>query len=137
MDTKEEALLIPDWLKLRMIRSEVPRLIDEALTDLEPAQLLLFIQSFGIPVNSMRYVVHLLMPNFRSTEPCLKKKSYCFLCSSILLQTLDIAIRTERISIPDVAIDKTYMIQLVEVQHNRNAIGGLSLIHISEPTRPY
>lgn len=28
IDTSEEALLIPDWLKLRMIRSNVPRLID-------------------------------------------------------------------------------------------------------------
>lgn len=54
MDTREEALLIPDWLKLRMIRSNVPRLIEEALADLEPTQLLLFIQSFGIPVESMR-----------------------------------------------------------------------------------
>lgn len=28
VDTSEEALLLPDWLKLRMIRSEVPRLVD-------------------------------------------------------------------------------------------------------------
>lgn len=54
VDTSEEALLIPDWLKLRMIRSRVPRLVEEALTDLEPPQLILFIQSFGIPVASMR-----------------------------------------------------------------------------------
>ncbi|KAG8338374.1 Integrator complex subunit 1 [Homalodisca vitripennis] len=49
VDTSEEALLIPDWLKLRMIRSRVPRLVNAALTDLEPQQLILFIQSFGIP----------------------------------------------------------------------------------------
>ena len=55
VDTSEEALLIPDWLKLRMIRSNVDRLVDAALTDLEPPQLVLFIQSFGIPVKSMRY----------------------------------------------------------------------------------
>jgi integrator complex subunit 1 len=54
VDTSEEALLIPDWLKLRMIRSNVDRLVDAALTDLEPPQLVLFIQSFGIPVKSMR-----------------------------------------------------------------------------------
>lgn len=28
VDTSEEALLLPDWLKLRMIRSEVSRLVD-------------------------------------------------------------------------------------------------------------
>ena len=28
VDTAEEALLLPDWLKLRMIRSEVARLVD-------------------------------------------------------------------------------------------------------------
>ena len=54
VDTSEEALLLPDWLKLRMIRSNVSSLVDAALQDLEPAQLVLFIQSFGIPVASMR-----------------------------------------------------------------------------------
>jgi len=28
IDTSEEALLLPDWLKLRMIRSSVMRLVD-------------------------------------------------------------------------------------------------------------
>ena len=60
VDTSEEALLIPDWLKLRMIRSSVPRLIDAALKDLEPQQLVLFIQSFGIPVPSMTKLLHTL-----------------------------------------------------------------------------
>lgn len=54
VDTSEEALLIPDWLKLRMIRSGVDRLVDAALVDLDVPQLVLFIQSFGIPVSSMR-----------------------------------------------------------------------------------
>lgn len=31
VDTSEEALLFPDWLKLRMIRSTVPRLVDAAV----------------------------------------------------------------------------------------------------------
>jgi integrator complex subunit 1 len=55
VDTSEEALLAPDWLKLRMIRSPVERLVDAALLDLDPSQLVLFIQSFGIPIASMRY----------------------------------------------------------------------------------
>ena len=45
-----EVVLIPDWLKLKMIRSEVPSLVDAALVELDPQQLVLFIQSFGIPV---------------------------------------------------------------------------------------
>lgn len=32
VDTSEEALLLPDWLKLRMIRSEVSRLVDAGAT---------------------------------------------------------------------------------------------------------
>lgn len=32
VDTSEEALLLPDWLKLRMIRSEVARLVDAGMT---------------------------------------------------------------------------------------------------------
>ena len=31
VDTSEEALLLPDWLKLRMIRSTNSRLVDAAL----------------------------------------------------------------------------------------------------------
>jgi integrator complex subunit 1 len=54
VDTSEEALLIPDWLKLRMIQSSAPGLVDAALQDLEAPQLLLFAQSFGIPPVNMR-----------------------------------------------------------------------------------
>ena len=47
---EREVDLIPDWLKLKMIRSEVPPLVDAALVELDPGKLVLFIQSFGIPV---------------------------------------------------------------------------------------
>ncbi|KAL0272623.1 UNVERIFIED_CONTAM: hypothetical protein PYX00_005524 [Menopon gallinae] len=60
VDTSEEALLIPDWLKLRMIRSGVDRLVDAALMDLDVPQLVLFIQSFGIPVSSMSKLLETL-----------------------------------------------------------------------------
>ena len=60
VDTSEEALLIPDWLKLRMIRSGVDRLVDAALIDLDVPQLVLFIQSFGIPVSSMSKLLETL-----------------------------------------------------------------------------
>uniref|UniRef100_A0A1B6DA21 Uncharacterized protein n=1 Tax=Clastoptera arizonana TaxID=38151 RepID=A0A1B6DA21_9HEMI len=96
VDTSEEALLIPDWLKLRMIRSRVPRLVDAALTDLEPPQLILFIQSFGIPVTSM----------------------------TKLLEILDHAVMSDELSVGEAVLDKAYMVQLVEVQHRRGASGG-------------
>lgn len=54
VDTSEEALLIPDWLKLRMIQSNAPGLVDAALADLDPQQLSLFVQSFGIQPSNMR-----------------------------------------------------------------------------------
>ncbi|XP_076057704.1 integrator complex subunit 1 [Oratosquilla oratoria] len=99
VDTSEEALLLPDWLKLKMIRSTVPQLVDAALKDLEPSQLVLFIQSFGIPVASM----------------------------TKLLCALDIAVNTSEEAVAAAVLDKshkTYMAQLVEVQHQRGACGG-------------
>uniref|UniRef100_A0A1B6EU77 Uncharacterized protein n=1 Tax=Cuerna arida TaxID=1464854 RepID=A0A1B6EU77_9HEMI len=111
VDTSEEALLIPDWLKLRMIRSRVPRLVNAALTDLEPQQLILFIQSFGIPVSSM----------------------------SKLLETLDQAVLADEVSVGEAVQDKAYMIQLVEVQHRRGAVGGETfarVLGVQDPIRP-
>ncbi|XP_057603817.1 integrator complex subunit 1 isoform X2 [Hippopotamus amphibius kiboko] len=110
VDTSEEALLLPDWLKLRMIRSEVPRLVDAALQDLEPQQLLLFVQSFGIPVSSM----------------------------SKLLQHLDQAVAHDPQTLEQNIMDKNYMAHLVEVQHERGASGGQtfhSLLTASLPAR--
>lgn len=108
VDTSEEALLIPDWLKLRMIRSHVPRLVEAALQDLEISQLILFIQSFGIPIASM----------------------------SKLLSTLDEAVMTDRAAVGEAVIDKQYMIQLVEVQHKRGAIGGETFIRVLDLQEP-
>ncbi|CAL8303109.1 unnamed protein product [Merluccius merluccius] len=110
VDTSEEALLLPDWLKLRMIRSEVSRLVDAALQDLEPQQLLLFVQSFGIPVSSM----------------------------SKLLQYLDQAVSHDPHTLEHNIMDKHYMAHLVEVQHERGATGGHtfhSLLSASLPPR--
>ena len=53
VDTSEEALLLPDYLKLRLLRSTDSRLVEAALKDLESAQLVLFIQTFGLPTSSM------------------------------------------------------------------------------------
>ncbi|KAF7414832.1 hypothetical protein HZH68_003321 [Vespula germanica] len=109
VDTSEEALLIPDWLKLRMIRSNVPRLVDAALKDLEPQQLVLFIQSFGIPVSSM----------------------------SKLLHTLDAGVQIDPSSVGEAVLDKTYMAQLVEVQHRRGATGGLVFVQVLQLLEPH
>lgn len=53
LNTMEEAVLFPDWIKLRMIRSNNQRLVTSALEDLEADQLMLFVQSFGISAQSM------------------------------------------------------------------------------------
>ncbi|XP_071813401.1 integrator complex subunit 1-like [Apostichopus japonicus] len=96
VDTSEEALLFPDWLKLRMIRSAVPKLVDAALVELEPAQLVLFVQSFGIPVQSV----------------------------SKLLVHLDAAVDQMPSALERAVASKAYMARLVEVQHMRGATGG-------------
>ncbi|GJQ80377.1 hypothetical protein Trydic_g12240 [Trypoxylus dichotomus] len=108
VDTSEEALLVPDWLKLRMIRSNVPRLVDAAVEKLEAPQLVLFIQSFGIPVISI----------------------------SKLLQTLDKATLSDSKLVVDSVLDKNYMIQLVEVQNRRGAIGGEIFVQALEMQTP-
>lgn len=109
VDTSEEALLVPDWLKLRMIRSNVPRLVDAAVEKLEAPQLVLFIQSFGIPVVSI----------------------------SKLLQTLDKATLGDSKLVVDSVLDKNYMIQLVEVQNRRGAIGGEIFVQALEMQAPH
>ncbi|XP_052774424.1 integrator complex subunit 1-like [Mya arenaria] len=96
LDTSEEALLLPEWLKLRMIRSNSQPLINAALQDLEPSQLLVFVQSFGIPVFSM----------------------------TRLLQCLDAAVTADPTSLKPYVMDPSYMTQLMEVQHRRGARGG-------------
>lgn len=87
VETSEEALLYPDWLKLRMIRSSVQALVDGALKDLEPGQLILFIQSFGIPVASM----------------------------TKLLQALDRMVQANPFAFVEVDMDKVYVQQLLQV----------------------
>lgn len=108
VDTSEEALLVPDWLKLRMIRSNVSRLVNAAIEKLEASQLVLFIQSFGIPVVSI----------------------------SKLLQTLDKATVTDPKLVVDSVLDKNYMIQLVEVQNRRGAVGGETFVRALEMQVP-
>ena len=76
-----------------MIRTDFPILVDSALRDLDPQQLVLFIQSFGIPVDSM----------------------------TKLLQTLDAAVSADLEAIKESVLDKAYLGKLVGVQHRRGA----------------
>lgn len=108
VETQEEAILIPDWLKLRMIRSSMPRLVNAAVEKLEAAQLVLFIQSFGIPVASM----------------------------TKLLQTLDRVTLIDTKLVVDSVLDKNYMIQLVEVQNRRGAMCGETFVKALEMQMP-
>ncbi|XP_031573151.1 integrator complex subunit 1-like [Actinia tenebrosa] len=77
-DTGEEAVLLPEWLRLRMIRAGTQRVVDTAISDLIPSQLVLFAQSFGIPVYSM----------------------------SKLLQQLDVAAQHDALSLDEAVLDK-------------------------------
>ena len=108
VETSEEALIYPDWLKLRMIRSNVEALVDGALKDLEPGQLILFIQSFGIPVTSI----------------------------SKLLQALDRMAQANPFAFVEVDMDKVYMQQLLQVQWKRGARGGAQFADIMQLNEP-
>jgi len=100
--TRDEALLIYDWIKLRMLRSEVDRLVDVALVDLEASQLIIFVQSFGIPVK----------------------------CMTRLLKALDKECKVNPDSLE--IQDKIYLIQLIRIQHRRGASDGREFLRFLE-----
>lgn len=88
--------ILPDWLKLKMIRSPVDRLVDAALQDLTPDQILLFIQSFGTPVTSM----------------------------SKLLALLDRAVIEQQDAVKASIGNATHLAQLIEIHQARGAKNG-------------
>ncbi|CAD7011485.1 unnamed protein product [Ceratitis capitata] len=92
----EAVQLLPDWLKLKMIRSSVDRLIEAALLDLSPDQIVLFVQNFGTPVVSM----------------------------SKLLALLDHAVNEELELVKNAILNKAYLAQLIEIQQKRGAKNG-------------
>ncbi|KAI1303197.1 Integrator complex subunit 1 [Halotydeus destructor] len=102
VDTSEEALLIPDWLKMKLIRSSSAQLADAGLMDLEPHQLILFIQSFGIP------------------EPSMEK----------LLSALDECCDTNEATLMASITDRKFMKHLVEVQWMRGVTAGHKFAHM-------
>lgn len=96
LDTSEQVQILPDWLKLKMIRSSVERLVDAALLDLTPDQIILFVQNFGTPLNSM----------------------------SKLLALLDRAVIEQFETVKSSIMNKTYLSQLIEIQQARGAKNG-------------
>lgn len=88
--------ILPDWLKLKMIRSPVERLVDAALQDLTPDQIVLFIQNFGTPVTSM----------------------------SKLLALLDRAVIEQQDAVKASIGNATHLAQLIEIHQNRGAKNG-------------
>lgn len=109
--TSEPVVIFPDWLKLRMIRSSVERLVDAALQNLTPEQIILFIQSFGTPVSSM----------------------------SKLLALLDLAVIEQTNAVKAVIANNTYFAQLIEIQQARGAKNGhiaMQTLQLNENIQP-
>ena len=96
VDTSEPALLIPDWLRLRLLKSSSSRLIEAALKEVEPTQLILFIQSFGLSVSSMER----------------------------LLTELDSATQLIPEEVKDSIVDESLILRVVEVQWMRGVRSG-------------
>lgn len=88
--------ILPDWLKLKMIRSPVDRLVDAALQDLTHDQIVLFIQNFGTPVSTM----------------------------SKLLALLDRAVIEQQDAVKASIGNATHLAQLIEIHQNRGAKNG-------------
>lgn len=79
-----------------MIRSSVDRMVDVAIQDLTPEQIVLFIQSFGTPINSM----------------------------SKLLALLDQSIVEDLEAVNSSIMNRTYLSQFIEIQQMRGAKNG-------------
>uniref|UniRef100_A0A336KFD9 CSON009829 protein n=1 Tax=Culicoides sonorensis TaxID=179676 RepID=A0A336KFD9_CULSO len=101
LETQEPVQILPDWLKLKMIRSNVERLVDVALQDLTPDQIVLFVQNFGTPVSSM----------------------------SKLLALLDRAVIENCEIVNSAILNKPYLAQLIEIQQARGAKNGHISVH--------
>uniref|UniRef100_A0A6E8VUW2 Uncharacterized protein n=1 Tax=Anopheles coluzzii TaxID=1518534 RepID=A0A6E8VUW2_ANOCL len=96
VDGSEPVCILPDWLKLKMIRSNVERLVDAALQGLTPDQIVLFVQNFGTPISSM----------------------------SKLLALLDRAVIVQYEAVNAAILNKSYLAQLIEIQQARGAKNG-------------
>lgn len=99
-------------------------LFPPALQDLEPQQLLLFVQSFGIPVSSMskllQYLDQAVSHDPQTLEQNIMDKRK-ILEKHMILRFIVKYLRSISFNIfPEI----DYMAHLVEVQHERGATGG-------------
>ncbi|EDV20866.1 uncharacterized protein TRIADDRAFT_60509 [Trichoplax adhaerens] len=60
LDNNEQIVWIDAWLKLRMITSQIPRLVDKVLEYSTPVNVMMYVQSFGIPVRNMSKILEFL-----------------------------------------------------------------------------
>ncbi|XP_054167329.1 integrator complex subunit 1-like [Oppia nitens] len=96
VDTSEEALLIPDWLRIKLLKSSSPQLRTIALKDIESSQLILFIQSSGLSISSME----------------------------CLLGALDSAVDIDSNGVKEAVMDESLILRVVEVQWLRGVKTG-------------
>ncbi|XP_045776448.1 integrator complex subunit 1 isoform X2 [Maniola jurtina] len=59
-ESPDEAVLLPDWLRLSLVRSARKPLLEAGLRGLSAPKLSLFIQTFGMPVSSMSALLETL-----------------------------------------------------------------------------
>ncbi|XP_052744112.1 integrator complex subunit 1 isoform X2 [Bicyclus anynana] len=59
-ESPDEAVLLPDWLRLSLVRSARKPLLEAGLRGLPAHKLALFIQTFGMPVSSMSALLEAL-----------------------------------------------------------------------------
>ncbi|XP_050664599.1 integrator complex subunit 1 [Leptidea sinapis] len=59
-ESAEEGVLLPDWLRLHLVRSARPALLEAGLRSLPAHKLALFIQTFGMPVPAMSALLNAL-----------------------------------------------------------------------------
>lgn len=100
----EEAVLFPDWVKLKMIRSNNSRLLQVATQDLEVEQLLLFVQHFGVPVQSMTALLYI---TDTVTERNPEKLVRCVMNANA-----------------------SFLYKLIQAQWKRGAVGGEKFVQI-------
>lgn len=96
VETEEKVQLLPDWLRLKMIRSSIDRMVEVALLNITPEQLIVFIQSFGTPKSSMNK----------------------------LLALLDSAVVQDTEALCNAINDQNFLEKLIEIQHMRGVDAG-------------
>jgi len=96
LSTGDPVEVLQHWLRMLMVRSDVPKLVEAGLINLTPDQLLLFLQASGFPVDSLSKILELL-DEISEKEP------------DVLLQSV---------------VDRDSLVQVTEIAWARGADGG-------------